>query len=153
MPKYITNKALNHGKASTYDNYGCRCDLCKAACSAYRKLSYTKYRERTNAAQRNRNKIRITTRKEIIIQAKNVPCKDCGQRFPSCCMDFDHLPEYTKKDSIGKFRAPTKKSLLTEIAKCEVVCSNCHRIRTKNRGYEYRPKQPLSTPHDQDTIY
>lgn len=30
-------KKLEHGKASTYNNHGCRCDLCKAAWNKYMK--------------------------------------------------------------------------------------------------------------------
>ena len=67
---------------------------------------------------------------------KDVPCADCGVKYPSYVMDFDHLPEHTKTMGIPMMinrRAP-KSKILEEINKCEVVCSNCHRERTKQRG-------------------
>lgn len=62
---------------------------------------------------------------------KDVPCMDCGQRFPPYVMDFDHVGE--KRGNIAKMATSPRKAVLAEIAKCEVVCSNCHRIRTYNR--------------------
>jgi 5-methylcytosine-specific restriction endonuclease McrA len=58
------------------------------------------------------------------------PCIDCKNTFPPECMDFDHLRD--KKFLISALpRSMTK--LKEEMEKCEIVCSNCHRIRTKKR--------------------
>ena len=46
-------------------------------------------------------------------------------------MDFDHLRD--KKFNISNSMGMPEAALLAEIAKCEVVCSNCHRIRTEKR--------------------
>lgn len=67
-------------------------------------------------------------RYQIMIDAKNVPCYDCGKVFPTVCMDFDHV-RGIKKFTIGNSKTRSAKSILEEIAKCDVVCSNCHRIR------------------------
>jgi L-lysine 2,3-aminomutase len=48
-------------------------------------------------------------------------------------MDFDHLDDSEKLDDVSRLTRFTKKKLLTEIAKCDVVCSNCHRERTHQR--------------------
>ena len=73
-------------------------------------------------------------KRDFIAEAKNVPCTDCGKQFPTCCMDFDHLDgtikEYNIGQSLGRLGMP---GLAKETAKCEVVCSNCHRIRTNIR--------------------
>lgn len=71
--------------------------------------------------------------RKIIIDAKAVPCADCGQQYPSYVMDFDHLRD--KSFSIGNAaqRGWSKIKVLAEIEKCEVVCSNCHRERTHQR--------------------
>ena len=62
------------------------------------------------------------------------PCKDCGIRYPYYVMDFDHLEKYDKMNDIN-FLSSTGRigALKKEIAKCEIVCSNCHRIRTFKR--------------------
>lgn len=62
---------------------------------------------------------------------KDVLCVDCGDKYPLECMDFDHLRD--KVRDIGNMKTYSRKDLREEIAKCEVVCANCHRIRTHKR--------------------
>lgn len=85
--------------------------------------------------------------REIIMVAKSVPCPDCKGYFPAfnfTVMQFDHVPERgIKKFEIGPIlRRPTfpcsPELLKTEIAKCDVVCSNCHDIRTAQRWAQLR---------------
>lgn len=59
------------------------------------------------------------------------PCVDCGKFYPACVMDFDHLGD--KKFGISHSLTRSREVIEREIAKCELVCSNCHRIRTHNR--------------------
>ena len=66
---------------------------------------------------------------ELIRQYKNKPCADCGKSYPYYVMDFDHISG-TKLSNIASMVQYSTRRLLAEIAKCEVVCSNCHRIRT-----------------------
>ncbi len=65
-------------------------------------------------------------------------CLDCGGVFEWCVMDFDHRMEETKEFGVASWatRIATperKKDIIKEIAKCDLVCSNCHRVRTWNR--------------------
>lgn len=60
-------------------------------------------------------------------------CADCGYNAHPAALDFDHLPEFTKRVNISRMMGRTRASLLRELAKCECVCSNCHRIRTYER--------------------
>ena len=57
------------------------------------------------------------------------PCVDCGGNFPPECMDWDHI-KGTKRRAVAKIRGNSQKYILDEIEKCELVCANCHRIRT-----------------------
>lgn len=59
---------------------------------------------------------------------KQVPCMDCNQRFPSYVMDFDHREN--KLWDLSRMVRFSQEKILAEIAKCDIVCSNCHRIRT-----------------------
>lgn len=66
---------------------------------------------------------------------KSKPCTDCGQAFAACCMDFDHRDGTKKKYCIGAMVAHhySMKVILKEFSKCDLVCANCHRIRTRDR--------------------
>jgi hypothetical protein len=59
------------------------------------------------------------------------PCTDCREADP-LVLEFDHLGD--KSFNVGS-ALPYRswKSILAEIAKCEVVCANCHRRRTAQR--------------------
>lgn len=66
---------------------------------------------------------------------KSKPCADCQQAFPPVCMDFDHVRgKKLRNISSKKFR--TFRALQEEMSKCDLVCSNCHRIRTDRRRNE-----------------
>ena len=65
---------------------------------------------------------------------KGGPCVDCGGRFPPECMDWDHRPGEVKTAEVGALRSGSLERMLAEIAKCDLVCANCHRIRTRARG-------------------
>ena len=60
-------------------------------------------------------------------------CLDCKEMYPYWMLDFDHLSD--KKFNISSYRQMTNslEVIKEEIAKCEVVCANCHRIRTFTR--------------------
>lgn len=63
---------------------------------------------------------------------KNKPCEDCGKAYPPYVMDFDHRDSKTKVDSIARIIRDgwSEKRIMTEIKKYDLVCANCHRIRT-----------------------
>ena len=58
-------------------------------------------------------------------------CQDCQKNYPYYVMDFDHLED--KSFSINKIQSHSISKIQSEIEKCEVLCANCHRVRTKNR--------------------
>lgn len=73
--------------------------------------------------------------RDVIVAAKNRPCADCGREYPSYVMDFDHV-RGDKEHNVGDManRGATVRRVLQEIEKCDVVCANCHRIRTHTRN-------------------
>lgn len=74
----------------------------------------------------------------IIRAAKNRPCADCHKRFPFYVMDFDHV-RGKKLFSMASCKLHlVGQPLLDEIAKCDVVCANCHRERTYQRKKDKR---------------
>ncbi len=72
-------------------------------------------------------------KKQFIIDKKIDPCYDCKMIFPSYCMDFDHRENEVKCFTIANCTTFSMKKLEEEIAKCDVVCANCHRKRTHHR--------------------
>ena len=103
------------------------CYPCNAeADRGYRKNYLPKKRENEDA--------RVAACLAWVASIKDVPCIDCGGRFPSFCMDFDHV-RGVKVASISVLvhRRASREKILAEMAKCEIVCANCHRIRTFTR--------------------
>jgi hypothetical protein len=60
-------------------------------------------------------------------------CMDCGYRVSAVALDFDHRDSTTKSFTVGKACNRLWERVLIEIDKCDVVCANCHRIRTADR--------------------
>jgi hypothetical protein len=58
---------------------------------------------------------------------KNLKCESCGETHPAV-LDFHHKNPFTKEMSIGlALSAHSVERILSEIVKCSVLCSNCHR--------------------------
>lgn len=59
---------------------------------------------------------------------------DCGGEFPPYVMHFDHRDASTKVTEVSRMitrpNIYTEEDILAEIAKCDLVCANCHAIRT-----------------------
>lgn len=68
-------------------------------------------------------------RRAIVRSAKEKPCADCGVRYPYYVMQFDHRggKSFTISQNWHKVRLTV---LVAEIAKCDVICANCHAVRT-----------------------
>lgn len=89
------------------------------------------YIERAKACNARR---RIEFR-EFVNGLKSKPCQDCGRTYPPCVMDYDHRPGTIKSKAVSLLAglASSMNGLLAEIEKCDLVCANCHRIRTHSR--------------------
>lgn len=75
----------------------------------------------------------VLARVELLIEFfRDNPCVDCGEDDP-VVLEFDHLRD--KEFSIAKgLQDRNWQAVLDEMAKCDVVCANCHRRRTARRG-------------------
>lgn len=87
------------------------------------------YRRKHPDRARKYRRTLVDKRLDVIKAAKDKPCKDCGMRYPHYVMDFDHV-RGVKVMNVSRLRISSMAKLTNEIAKCDVVCSNCHRIRT-----------------------
>lgn len=109
-------------------------DKCRNCQKEYYKKYYQENsKEKERILTNNKNKKELLY-KQVAEIKESSPCVDCGNYFPACCMDFDHI--YDNKINnvsamIGQLRS--WKTISEEINKCELVCANCHRIRTRDR--------------------
>jgi hypothetical protein len=68
---------------------------------------------------------------------KKVPCLDCGVHYPTGVLDFHHRLGTHKYDSPARMAQSNRNlgKIKDEIAKCDVICANCHRLRHINEGH------------------
>jgi len=79
-------------------------------------------------------KLRAERNRRYVQSLKDVPCHDCGVKYPYYVMQFDHIPERgEKKFNLSSTGGTSRKRVEEEIAKCEIVCANCHTERTHSR--------------------
>lgn len=88
--------------------------------------------------QRDRQEARIRPRRDYSDAIKLASgCVDCGIRseHPEI-YDLDHRPGVEKVTNVAALLTRgTFEDFKAEIEKCDVVCANCHRIRTRARGH------------------
>jgi hypothetical protein len=74
----------------------------------------------------------VKRHRQVVRDAKDVPCMDCGVCWPIECMDLDYRAPAEKTFNLATtspVALPPLQAVKDEIAKCDVVCANCHRIR------------------------
>ena len=102
-----------------------KCDLRCANCHR------VKTQERKQNGQQEGTPKYIEFREKMNKYKAN-PCTDCGDCFPPVAMDFDHVHGEKVKEVSAMWSWSFDKVLI-ELDKCELVCANCHRTRTKHR--------------------
>lgn len=80
----------------------------------------------------DKNAVRLRqARRDAFDLLKSAPCLDCGQTYPPYVMQFDHrdpeAKQYPADVSIMQRRPAIRDA---ELAKCDLVCANCHCKRT-----------------------
>lgn len=99
----------------------------------------TRYREAHPERVKESGRRRLKERQEAMRALKeSSPCTDCGEFYPFCVMEFDHV-EGVKVSKLATWAVNNgRQRVLEEIEKCELVCSNCHMERTYSRMGEER---------------
>lgn len=88
--------------------------------------------EKLQRRKRWGRELREARAERLVSLKRGKPCVDCGGLFHSQAMEFDHRGG--KKFGISE--GASKHSLelvLKEVKKCDLVCANCHRVRTARR--------------------
>ncbi len=112
---------------------GQRDTYCRPCRAAYKREHYAANKHVYIAKAHRRKQAIALERAGLLVEFfRKRPCVDCGESDP-LVLEFDHLGE--KSFNIAKgLRSHSWQAVLDEIAKCEVVCANCHRRRTAHRG-------------------
>ena len=109
--EFVTNRRKANGKSN-------ECKDCR--------------RTRNNTRKYSSKNCKGLYNRQLVRDAKSVPCMDCGESYPHYVMDLDHV-RGEKRFMLSQAYSQSTEDVLNELAKCDVVCSNCHRIRTFNR--------------------
>lgn len=94
---------------------------------------YERNAEKMKARAREHTKRQRLMLRELLRDLKaRTPCADCGRHYPPYVMDFDHVCGEQKYDNLADMAKDgvSLKRLMDEVAKCDIVCANCHRERT-----------------------
>jgi hypothetical protein len=105
-------------------------EKCKECMKARGREYYHKNRVRQLGLALIRKRKSYYLRRKIVNKLKNKPCSDCGIKYPYYVMDFDHKDKNTKLGNPSHLLSYSLERFLVEIEKCDIVCANCHRIRT-----------------------
>jgi hypothetical protein len=103
---------------------------CKCCRQAYDANYFQANRPRIMARKRERWSDLLRWYKEL---KEGAPCADCGGFFHHAAMTWDHLPGHEKVTEVSNLRRLSRRAVLAEIAKCELVCANCHAVRSYDR--------------------
>lgn len=103
--------------------------MCLSCQKAYRAEHYKK-----NKADYVAKAVQQRVRNRSMVRGlKSKRCADCGVSYPYWVMSFDHV----RGEKLGNIASMVLKKgkawLLAEVAKCDVVCANCHAERTHQR--------------------
>ena len=112
-----------------YSAEGIRHSYCR---ECGKRLTRSHYK-RNKRSYLKRNLRAYAERRQLVLEAKSRPCADCGTQYPYYVMDFEHRDGRLKEFALNAVHRVTKRAILREIAKCDVVCANCHRERTHRR--------------------
>lgn len=101
---------------------------CKLCSTARRIKHYQDNRERESGLRDSWNR----AYRDWFASLKDGPCSDCAGRFHPAAMHWHHLPGAVKTHNVSQMvsRRMKKTTVLAEIAKCELLCANCHAVRT-----------------------
>lgn len=92
------------------------------------------YREHKELALQQQRDRRQLTRKYVMEVKTKAICADCQIDYPHYILQFDHVSGDKIGDVCNLAREGNMDKLIAEIAKCEIVCGNCHAHRTWMRS-------------------
>lgn len=128
---HIRDKIKNVSKLMTYSIKRIDAEItkCEIVCrNCHKERTYIN----SNITIVNKSNI-VAKKREIVNRIKSQPCTDCNRSYNYWIMEMDHR-RGEKSIGINKITCSNHsiEALMRELEKCDVVCSNCHAIRTAN---------------------
>ena len=101
------------------------------------RLAYARqyYRDNPKIYQNRARNRKASNRAWLVEYKASLKCMHC-EEDDSCCLEFHHVdPEQKDRDVTAMVGGGWSiKKILEEIAKCLVLCANCHRKEHKRQG-------------------
>jgi hypothetical protein len=108
---------------------------CRECNKAYHYANWDRHMAQIKARTK---RLREEARAFVVEYLRAHPCVDCGET-DIVVLEFDHLRDKRANVSYLIQTAEIRR-IKEEIDKCEVVCANCHRRRTSQRGGWYKSR-------------
>lgn len=112
-----------------------KCDVLCTNC--HRKEHATDwYRVLDSVGKTKDRRYKASNIRRLLTILESSSCTHCGENDP-IVLDFDHLDPSTKISSVANLVCRHRGWAKTarEIAKCQVLCGNCHKIKTRKDEY------------------
>ena len=103
------------------DKLSNRCNQCE---KEYQQVYKNQNRQHIRQRAVNKRKARW----KLAIDTLGGACSRCGGKFPPACYDLHHKNPKEKEVTLGENMLISEERFLLEVSKCELLCSNCHRI-------------------------
>jgi hypothetical protein len=119
------------------DRYGAELNKCQPLCVLHHRMKSIEQSASFawgNHEAYHRRQRKRQMAKDYMIEQK--ACHDCRLAITKdnvLAFDFDHRPGYVKKGNLAKLCYGSRRTFFLEVAKCDVVCCNCHKARTDLR--------------------
>lgn len=119
---------------------GIRQNWCKKCLKEANRVHYLNNMQIYKKRAMTRNEqVRTENKQKLFDYLSNQTCVDCGNTDIRV-LEFDHISGEKLENISRMLENSSWEMIVAEIAKCEVRCANCHRIKTIERGGWWRSK-------------
>lgn len=110
-------------------------------CAREREQGRKRCKENPEKVKKAYTEFRVRGREKLCALKKEKECSRCGLK-DFRVLDFHHRDPKEKSFDVARHSSRSKKAVENEIAKCDLLCANCHRIvEYEKRQDGFIPKQ------------
>jgi len=82
-----------------------------------------------NSVKYSKRKAIVDHRRQELVRLSGSRCQECHRSYESVCYDFHHITPTNKLFNLsGSNLVRSWSSIINELDKCIMLCSNCHRV-------------------------